>query len=269
MLDPSPLLGVFYISGEFSCPEFELDGYKGPATVSILRFYHSNVLGFKHRAFSDNCFYLLFFPRYLLEYREAMFVRPASLLLLTLASAVPSLASSIPAILRVPDADWHALNASVDGRLRTLKPLAEPCYVWYNADGQFRPHAPDLEACRLAQDNRRNVDFISSHPAGYHDPFYASCMTEGRGCPLTSLPANASHQPLVATCYQGNVPDYYIDVRKVSDIQAGLKFAEAHDIPLVVKNTGHDYRGRSAGAHSLALWYDNSFPSLSYGPFGI
>lgn len=79
-------------------------------------------------------------------------------------------------------------------------------------------------------------------------------MTAGQGCPLTDLTADETTRPLDATCYQGNLPDYYIDVRKVSDIQAGLNFADEHGIPLVIKNTGHDYKGRSAGRHSLAIW---------------
>ncbi|KAK2794708.1 hypothetical protein FQN52_007478 [Onygenales sp. PD_12] len=191
-----------------------------------------------------------------------MFVRTPRLMLLTLANTVPLLASSVPAILAVSDADWHALNASVEGRLGVLRPLAEPCYLEYDPDSQTLPHTPNLEACHTALDNRRNVDFISSHTAGYHNPFYSTCMTSGHACPLTNLPANATDQPLDATCYQGNVPDYYIDVRTVSDVQAGLAFADAHNIPLVVRNTGHDYKGRSAGAHSLALWTHNLQPPI-------
>jgi hypothetical protein len=34
------------------------------------------------------------------------------------------------------------------------------------------------------------------------------------------------------------VPTYYIDVREVSDVQAGLKFASDTGVPLVVKNSG-------------------------------
>lgn len=180
---------------------------------------------------------------------------PSSLLLLTLANTVPSLASSFPAILKVPDADWQSLNASVDGRLGALRPLAEPCYLSYSSNGRTRSQAPDLEACRVARNNSANVDFISSHPAAYHDPFYGTCMSEGYGCPLFDVPANETERALQATCYQGNLPDYYIEVREVSDIQAGLKFAEEHHLPLVIKNTGHDYKGRSAGRHSLEIWY--------------
>ena len=36
--------------------------------------------------------------------------------------------------------------------------------------------------------------------------------------------------------------------------QATVKFAHAHNLRLVVKNTGHDWYGRSTGAGSLLLW---------------
>lgn len=184
-----------------------------------------------------------------------MFIRnPTNLFLLSLANTVPSLASALPAILKVSDADWRSLNASVEGRLDVVRPLAEPCYLNYDASLALF-HAPDLDACRTARNNSRNVDFISSQPAAYHDPFYSTCVSEGLGCPLTDLTADETDRALPGTCYQGNLPDYYIDVRKVSDIQAGLNFAEEHDLPLVITNTGHDYKGRSAGRHSLAIWY--------------
>lgn len=39
-----------------------------------------------------------------------------------------------------------------------------------------------------------------------------------------------------------------------TDVAAGLKFAKDNNIRLVVKNTGHDFLGRSTGKGSLGLW---------------
>ncbi|OAX79350.1 hypothetical protein ACJ72_06331 [Emergomyces africanus] len=189
-----------------------------------------------------------------------MFTPKSGLLLLALANALTVLASPVRGrIADVSAADWSALNATVEGRLGVLQPLAAPCYLRYEAGSHGPPtslHTPDQEVCKVAQDNRRNVEFISSQPAGYHNPYHGTCMTDGHGCPLTKLLVND------ATCYQGNVPDYYINVQKVSDIQAGLKFAAEHNIPVVVKNTGHDFKGRSAGANSLAIWTHNLQPPI-------
>ncbi|KAL8845802.1 MAG: hypothetical protein Q9198_011352, partial [Flavoplaca austrocitrina] len=39
-----------------------------------------------------------------------------------------------------------------------------------------------------------------------------------------------------------------------SDIVKGLAFATEHNIRLVIRNTGHDYNGKSTGAGSLSIW---------------
>lgn len=57
------------------------------------------------------------------------------------------------------------------------------------------------------------------------------------------------------------MPSYYIDVGQVSDVQAALKFANDTGVPLVIKNSGHDYRGRSSAPNSLALWTHNLRPA--------
>jgi FAD/FMN-containing dehydrogenase len=48
-----------------------------------------------------------------------------------------------------------------------------------------------------------------------------------------------------------------IDVQCIEDIQAAFQFAKDAKTPLVIKNTGHDWKGRSSGPGSLALWTHN------------
>ena len=50
---------------------------------------------------------------------------------------------------------------------------------------------------------------------------------------------------------------YAIDVDSAETIAAGLKFTQEKNIRLSIKNTGHDYIGRSNGQGSLALWMHN------------
>ena len=59
------------------------------------------------------------------------------------------------------------------------------------------------------------------------------------------------------------MPEYYIDVRNISDAMASLAFGTNHKIPVVVKNSGHDYKGRSAAPNSLALWTYNYKPEIT------
>ena len=40
-------------------------------------------------------------------------------------------------------------------------------------------------------------------------------------------------------CHQGNIPILGVEARKVSDIQATVKFAKEHNLRLIVKNTGY------------------------------
>ncbi|KAM3503622.1 hypothetical protein MY10362_004094 [Beauveria mimosiformis] len=101
---------------------------------------------------------------------------------------------------------------------------------------------------------------------------WASCQTNGSDCSLGTSPLSDPTAPFRKQCQQGSVPSYYIDVGDKSDVQAGLAFARQHNIRLVIKNTGHDYKGRSSGPDALALWMHNVQPSLefteSYTPEG-
>jgi len=71
---------------------------------------------------------------------------------------------------------------------------------------------------------------------------------------------NNSCNPFLApsgTCELGNLAQYAINVADPSNVVAGIQFAQAKNIRLIVKNTGHDFLGRSSGAGSLALWTHN------------
>jgi len=58
-------------------------------------------------------------------------------------------------------------------------------------------------------------------------------------------------------CKQGSVPVIGVDARSASDIQAAVKFVNKHNLRLVVKNTGHDFLGRSTARGSFLIWTHN------------
>lgn len=74
------------------------------------------------------------------------------------------------------------------------------------------------------------------------------------------------------TCTLGGYPTYSVNVSSVAQIQLALNFARNLDLRLVIKNTGHDYLGKSSGAGSLELWMHNlreikylpSYETISY-----
>ncbi|KAL0579405.1 hypothetical protein V5O48_002576 [Marasmius crinis-equi] len=70
-----------------------------------------------------------------------------------------------------------------------------------------------------------------------------------------------------APCEQGGVPPIGVDARTVGDVQVAVRFASERNLRLVVKNTGHDFLGRSAARNSFMVWthhlknitYDEAF----------
>lgn len=61
-------------------------------------------------------------------------------------------------------------------------------------------------------------------------------------------------QPQSKPCTLGNYVDYAVNVSKPDDVITALKFAEERNIRFVIRNTGHDYLGRSTGAGALSVW---------------
>jgi hypothetical protein len=55
-------------------------------------------------------------------------------------------------------------------------------------------------------------------------------------------------------CTLGGYPSYVVKVATVSDIQSTVNFARNDYLRLVVKNTGHDFAGKSAGYGALSIW---------------
>ena len=86
------------------------------------------------------------------------------------------------------------------------------------------------------------------------------CQSTAQGCQIS---LNTTEPPN-GTCFQGSVPPYYIDVREASDVQAGLALAQTYGFPVVVKNTGHDYKGRSSAPNALSFWMHNYQPPMTF-----
>lgn len=75
------------------------------------------------------------------------------------------------------------------------------------------------------------------------------------GCSLLeSRPSVTSYGTCTLT---GILASYYVDVQDPADIASTLNFAKAHNLRISIKNTGHDFYGRSSVPNSLALWTHN------------
>lgn len=61
----------------------------------------------------------------------------------------------------------------------------------------------------------------------------------------------------VDNCTLGGYPSYAVNVSSVAEIQLAVNFARSNNLRLVVKNTGHDFNGKSAGAGAVSVWTHN------------
>jgi FAD/FMN-containing dehydrogenase len=154
---------------------------------------------------------------------------------------------------------WNVFNASLGGKLIANMPIAAVCH-----ESSFGPY--DAAGCSAL----RNTWFL---PQTHLDS--SSSM-------MAALPTNDSCNPFLdasAPCTMGNYPVYSVNATGLEDYQRTLRFAQAHNIRLVIRNTAADYNGKSSGAGSLALWmqhiktkrmleYHNSYYSGTAFQFG-
>jgi hypothetical protein len=160
----------------------------------------------------------------------------------------PSLATK-RSTARLDSSVFDALNNTLGGTLRTGRPLAAACYSEYNGTNV----TPNSAQCSTVQAQYKNETFIAQNFGGYQNSQWGECQALGQGCAL-DYESPTSSVPASSNCAQGSVPNYYIPVSKVEDVQAGLAFVTKTGVPLVIKNSGHDFKGRSSAPGSLALW---------------
>ena len=131
-------------------------------------------------------------------------------------------------------ADWDKFNATVSGRLIKTVPLAAPCH---------KSSFGDYDAGKCEQ-IRSTWSFPEPH-------------IESSSSPLSHFWANNSCDPFSGPsdqCITGALVQYSVKAASVDDYKKTIAFAQSKNIRLIIRNTGHDYIGRSTGAGALALW---------------
>ncbi|CRK16457.1 hypothetical protein BN1723_010987 [Verticillium longisporum] len=135
---------------------------------------------------------------------------------------------------------WSQFNSTVGGRLVATVPIGSPC------------HDPTYDAAACAQLQSQWTNPLT------HIPSSSSVMQ--------TYFANQSCDPFTdraKPCTLGNYVSYAVDVECSSDVARALKFAKANNLRVVVRNTGHDFLGRSTGAGALAIW-TNHLKSIDF-----
>jgi hypothetical protein len=147
---------------------------------------------------------------------------------------------------------WHQLNQTLDGHLYQTVPLGAPCYD----DSNYF----DKEICASVQ---RTYNISLERVSHYGQTFWQNWEARrNSGCSLLSSDPS---QTLFPTCSLGTLAAYYVDVRDPVHIAAALKFSKKHNLRISIKNTGHDFAGRSVGPNTLALWTHN-LGKMSFHP---
>ena len=133
-------------------------------------------------------------------------------------------------------AQWQTLNASVGGSLLAVAPPLASCF------GTFPGVPYDGAACSANVANFSNSYWRSSQPGASQEPNWEQ-GADGGDCFDAAKP-----------CSLGNIPPFAVRARGGADVAAALRFAAAHTLRVVIKSSGHEYQGRSAGADALLLW---------------
>ncbi|KAI5477896.1 FAD-binding domain-containing protein [Pseudohyphozyma bogoriensis] len=180
----------------------------------------------------------------------------------SLASSTTIPPYAIPTFVTPGSSKWPSASAFASIGATPLRPWAAPCYSGPEAN---------RSACAVVQNGYLN-DFTRADSAGARQLLnWESCA--GEECWLDSLDPDKTQ---TGTCFQGRTPAYSVSITSPSQAQAVVRWAIAHKVKMVIKNTGHEYLGRSSGPGTLQLWTHkltsmtysaNFFPRGSLKPF--
>ncbi|KAL4953929.1 hypothetical protein BDW69DRAFT_205502 [Aspergillus filifer] len=126
---------------------------------------------------------------------------------------------------------WSEFNKSIDGQLIATVPLGSPCH-----DPTY-----DEEICTLLRTAWTEPEPHYESSSSIMAPFFANASCD-------------PFQPISKPCLLGNYIFYAVNVSSASQVSKTLAFARENNIRLVIRNTGHDYQGKSTGAGGLGLW---------------
>ncbi|KAN0073991.1 hypothetical protein V8E54_007928 [Elaphomyces granulatus] len=133
------------------------------------------------------------------------------------------------------DEQWQALNNSVSGRLTSVQPVAWVCH-----DPTF-----NNATCQNLTAINTNSLWRREQPGAVQMINWESWLLVNQSCYFET--------PRSVPCGQGKISKYSVVAESVEDIQSAVCFAAAHNLRLVIKNSGHDYLGRSTAPESLQI----------------
>lgn len=126
-----------------------------------------------------------------------------------------------------PEADWKALNSSIDGKLLATVPVASSCWVGNPFNSTV--------SCNYTNSEWSSSVFHASQPESIGAPVFAndSCMPSADGDYVLSR-----------GCHLGGLPSYIVNASTEAQVATAMEWAADRNIRIVVKGTGHDLNGR-------------------------
>jgi len=137
------------------------------------------------------------------------------------------------------DAEFYSLASLLSQPLLHPLPTAHPCY----------PSSAPVGNCSEVQASYTDGIFRSDIPGSMQNTNFETYLF-----PNGTIDACYLNVTLNIPCNQGSVPPIGVDIRKSEDAQAAINFARQKNLRLVIKNTGHDYLGRSTARGGFLLW---------------
>lgn len=125
---------------------------------------------------------------------------------------------------------WKTFNESIDGRLIYVRPTVALC----------AGSPPNIEICNYSLSHWTNSTWRTNQPGSMQNHNWEN--------------ASCSHDRENVICTQGFVPLLGVNATTIEHVQTTVRLASANNLRLVIKNTGHDYLGRSTAPDSLLLW---------------
>ncbi|KAI3332375.1 isoamyl alcohol oxidase [Xylariaceae sp. AK1471] len=129
---------------------------------------------------------------------------------------------------------WADFNATVGGKLVVTRQLASVC------------HNPDYDkaACDYIQ-GQWTSPWLHD---GSSSSIMAAAVAAEKCDPFT---------PRELPCEVGDSVTYAVNATDATDFAKTIAFTTANNIRLVIRNTGHDYLGKSTGRWALSVWTHN------------
>jgi len=118
---------------------------------------------------------------------------------------------------------WNNFNKSIDGRLISLRPTIQIC--------NGKPPNSTLCTRNQWEGSQWRSDQIGA-----------------------MLHENWENTSYSGSYNQGSVPPLGVNATTIEHVQTTIRFASEKNLRLIIKNTGHDYMGRSTAPGSLLLW---------------